>query len=122
MLDLFGGDFESLSKEIIGYAFTDSETQRVMRDVFSSNKYVMDPHGAVAYLGLKEFLKSSNTNTLGIFLETAHPAKFKDVVDETLQTSVPIPKDLEKFLLHSKKSIPMSKDYQAFKDFLKANF
>ncbi len=57
MLDLFGGDFESLSKEIIGYAFTDAETQRAMREVFSSNKYVMDPHGAVAYLGLKEFFK-----------------------------------------------------------------
>ncbi len=57
MLDMFGGDFESLSKEIIGYAFTDSETQRVMREVFSNNKYVMDPHGAVAYLGLEGILK-----------------------------------------------------------------
>ena len=122
MLDLFGGDFESLSKEIIGYSFTDSETQRAMREVFSSNKYVMDPHGAVAYLGLKEFLKSSNTNAVGIFLETAHPAKFKDVVDETLQTSVPIPKDLQKFLQHPKKSIPLSSEYQVFKDFLNATF
>ena len=56
---------------------------------------------------------------LGIFLETAHPAKFKEVVDETLQTSVPIPNDLQRFLQHPKKSIPLSKDYQAFKDFLK---
>jgi threonine synthase len=76
----------------------------------------------VAYLGLKEFLKSIDTNAVGIFLETAHPAKFKDVVDETLQASVPIPKDLQKFLKHPKKSIPLSNDYQSFKAFLNANF
>ena len=122
MLDLFGGDFESLSKDIIGYAFSDLETQRAMREVFSTNKYVMDPHGAVAYLGLKEFLKSIDTNAVGIFLETAHPAKFKDVVDETLQASVPVPEDLQKFLKHPKKSIPLSNDYQSLKAFLKANF
>ena len=87
MLDLFQGDFESLSNEIVGYAFTDAETQTAMREVFSRNKYVMDPHGAVAYLGLKKFLKSRKTDAIGIFLETAHPAKFKEVVDETLQAS-----------------------------------
>ena len=87
MLDLFQGDFESLSREIAGYAFTDSETETAMQEVFSRNKYMMDPHGAVAYLGLKEFLKSRKTAATGIFLETAHPAKFKEVVDETLQRS-----------------------------------
>jgi threonine synthase len=121
MLDLFKGDFESLSKEIVGYAFTDEETQAAMRAVFSRNKYVMDPHGAVAYLGLRKYLKSGK-NESGIFLETAHPAKFKDVVDEALNTPVPIPQELQKFLQHPKKSIPLSKDYKSFKAFLNARF
>ena len=122
MLDLFQGDFESLSREIAGYAFTDSETETAMQEVFSRNKYIMDPHGAVAYLGLKEFLKSQKTAATGIFLETAHPAKFKEVVDETLQVPVPIPTELQKFLQHPKKSISLSSEYQVFKDFLNATF
>jgi len=122
MLDLFQGDFESLSREIAGYAFTDSETETAMQEVFSRNKYIMDPHGAVAYLGLKEFLKSRKTAVTGIFLETAHPAKFKEVVDETLQVPVPIPTELQKFLQHPKKSISLSSEYQVFKDFLNATF
>ena len=121
MLDLFQGDFENLSNEIVGYAFTDEETQVAMREVFSRHKYVMDPHGAVAYLGLKEFLKSGKYD-FGVFLETAHPAKFKDVVDETLNTSVAIPQELQEFLQHPKKSIPLSKDYQSFKTFLNIHF
>ena len=122
LLDLFQGDFESLSREIAGYAFTDSETETAMQEVFSRNKYIMDPHGAVAYLGLKEFLKSRKTAATGIFLETAHPAKFKEVVDETLQVPVPIPTELQKFLQHPKKSISLSSEYQVFKDFLNATF
>jgi len=122
MLDLFQGDFERLSREIAGYAFTDSETETAMQEVFSRNKYIMDPHGAVAYLGLKEFLKSRKTAATGIFLETAHPAKFKEVVDETLQVLVPIPTELQKFLQHPKKSISLSSEYQVFKDFLNATF
>ena len=122
MLDLFQGDFESISREIAGYAFTDSETETAMQEVFSRNKYIMDPHGAVAYLGLKEFLKSRKTAATGIFLETAHPAKFKEVVDETLQVLVPIPTELQKFLQHPKKSISLSSEYQVFKDFLNATF
>ena len=122
MLDLFQGDFESLSREIAGYAFTDEETETAMQEVFSRNKYIMDPHGAVAYLGLKEFLKSRQTAATGIFLETAHPAKFKEVVDETLKVPVPIPAELQKFLQHPKKSISLSSEYEVFKDFLNATF
>ena len=121
MLDLFQGDFENLSNEIVGFAFTDEQTEAAMREVFARNKYVMDPHGAVAYLGLKEYLKPS-ANEIGVFLETAHPAKFKEVVDETLNTSVPIPEELQRFLQHPKKSIPLSSEYQVFKDFLNATF
>ena len=122
MLDLFHGDFESLSNEIVGYAFTDEETQHAMRDVFSRTNYVMDPHGAVAYLGLKKFLRSGDANAYGIFAETAHPAKFKEVVDKTLNISIPIPDELQKFLKNKKRSIPLNKSFEDFKGFLNQNF
>jgi threonine synthase len=122
MLDLFKGDFESLASEIVGYSFTDEETQTAMRDVYAGKKYVMDPHGAIAYLGLKKYLKDNDVKAYGIFAETAHPAKFKEVVDETLHMSIPIPSTLEKFLQHPKKTIPLSSSYAGFKDFLEKNF
>lgn len=122
MLDLFQGDFDSLANEIAGYAFTDEETQVAMRDVFATKKYVMDPHGAVAYLGLKKYLNENDIKVYGVFAETAHPAKFKEVVEETLNTTIPIPSELAKFLQHPKKSIPVPGSYQAFKDFLEKNF
>src|SRR5688572_20891314 len=122
MLDLFKGDFDALSKEIVGYSFTDEETQTAMQEVFSSKKYVMDPHGAVAYLGLKKYLKENNSDAQGIFAETAHPAKFKDVVEKALGTTIGIPAEIEKFLRHSKESIPLENTYQGLKDFIEKNF
>ena len=122
MMNLFEGDFDRLSNEIAGYAFTDDETRQAMKDIFSAQKYVLDPHGAVAYLGLKKFLRENGNNFYGIFAETAHPAKFKEVVDETLNTNIPIPAALNKFLQHGKKSIRLSNSYESFKSFLLENF
>jgi threonine synthase len=122
MLDLFHHDFDSLAKDIVGYAFTDEETRSAMRHVYEKNQYIMDPHGAVAYLGLKKFLRESTTNTIGIFAETAHPAKFKEVVEETLTTSIEIPSELQKFLLQKKKSVALKNSFEKFKNFLFETF
>jgi threonine synthase len=122
MIDLFQGDFDRLSNEIIGYAFTDDETRGAMQDVFSTKKYVLDPHGAVAYLGLKKYLRDYKVDVYGVFAETAHPAKFKEVVDDTLKTSIPIPAVLDRFLQHNKRSIPLPNRYESFKNFLLENF
>jgi threonine synthase len=122
MLDLFDGDFERLSAEVTGYSFDDDQTKEAMQQIYASRKYVMDPHGAVAYLGLKKYLKTSGAGSVGIFAETAHPAKFKDVVDSTLSTAIEIPPVLEKFLKHGKQAISMPNEYQTFKTFLIEKF
>lgn len=122
LLDLYQHDFDRLSKDIIGYAFSDEETCVAMRKIFSDKKYVMDPHGAVAYLGLKKFLAEHPGQYAGVFSETAHPAKFKEVVDETLNTSIAIPEELQKFLKHEKKTIELSKDFADFKNYLIEDF
>ena len=122
MLDLFDHDYDRLAKEIVGYAFSDEETRSAMIEVFTRNQYVMDPHGAIAYLGLKKFLQENKTNAIGVFAETAHPAKFKEVVEDTLNTSLKIPATLEKFLYHEKKSIALKNSFESLKDFLVENF
>lgn len=122
LVELFNGDFQALSNAISGYAFTDEETAGAMRAVYERNKYTMDPHGAIGYLGLKKYLGEHKEDVTGVFLETAHPAKFKEVVEETLNHSIDIPPALEKFLLRKKKVISTSADFTAFKDFLLTKF
>ncbi len=117
MLELFGNDFQKLSAQIFGSTFSDEATKEAMRLVDSNSNYVMDPHGAVGYLGLKEFLKTHSDFT-GIFLETAHPAKFADVVEDAIQKQIEIPDRLKEFMKGEKKSILISTDFDEFRSLL----
>jgi len=110
-------DFEIFQKMIIGHSFSDAQTKDVLRNVYETHNYLMDPHGAVAYLGLIEYLKS-HQNKIGIFLETAHPAKFKDVVDEILHKDIEIPEKLKAFAQKEKHSILTQNEYQAVVDII----
>jgi threonine synthase len=118
LLDLYNNDFDQIKKDIIGFSFTDEETRGVMKKVFDECGYILDPHGAVGYLGLKKFLEG-NQHATGVFLETAHPAKFKEVVDDVLKTSVTIPSRLQRFLEKKKKTIQMDSSYESLKEVLK---
>jgi threonine synthase len=117
MLDLYHKDFESLSKDVVGCHYSDEQTNQAMREVFKSKNYVLDPHGAVGYLGLKEYLKS-NPNSVGIFLETAHPVKFGEVVERAIDQSVEIPERLNSFLMKEKQSTKMNNSFGELKEFL----
>lgn len=122
MLDLFKGDVSALGREVSGYAFTDAETQTAMRAVYTATGYVMDPHGAVGYLGLNKYLNEVQSDVTGVFLETAHPAKFKEVVEETLGTAIQVPATLQKFLTRKKQSKQISSTFGDFKKFLSTEF
>jgi threonine synthase len=122
MLDLFDGDVSALEKAVTGYAFTDAETQEAMRDVYKNAGYVMDPHGAVGYLGLKKYMREVRSDVTGVFLETAHPAKFKEVVEDTLGMQIEIPATLQKFLNRSKQTREMRAEFSDFKKFLSKEF
>ncbi len=117
MLNLYDNDFDKIRNDVSGFSFTDDETRDAMRKVFDEYAYILDPHGAVGYLGLKKFLRA-NPNYTGIFLETAHPAKFKEVVDDVLKTQTQIPTRLQKFIDKKKQSIPMSNNFDALKKLL----
>ncbi|MER3374814.1 MAG: threonine synthase [Allomuricauda sp.] len=116
---LYQNDLSTLQEHLSSYAFTDEATKAAMKEVHSQTGYVMDPHGAVGYLGLKEFQKN-HPNTYGIFLETAHPVKFLDVVEETLGLSPEIPPQIQKVMGKEKKSNRIS-SYDALKSYLLDN-
>jgi threonine synthase len=106
-----------MQKDITGYHFTDEETKTAMVNVLKNDNYILDPHGAVGYLGLKKY-QQTNTQVTGIFLETAHPGKFKEVVEEVLAQELPLPDKLNAFLSKEKKTIAMSNDFGQLKLFL----
>jgi threonine synthase len=116
---LYQDDLSTLQENLSSYAFTDEATRAAMKEVYAQTGYVMDPHGAVGYLGLKEYQKSK-PHTYGIFLETAHPVKFLDVVEETLGLSPEIPAQIQKVMGKEKHSIKI-KTYEDLKDYLQGN-
>ena len=116
---LFDDDFKKLSKCFSSYSFSDQETQAVMTSVYQNTGYLMDPHGAVGYLGLKAYLKD-HQNALGIFLETAHPIKFLPIIKETLDINLKIPPQIQKVMNKEKIATPIA-TYQDLKHQLVAN-
>src|SRR3546814_16461193 len=89
---------------ISGYSFSDEVTRECIRSVYEESGYIMDPHGAVAFCGLRSYMQESESRELnGVFLETAHPAKFKDTMEAVLQREIPVPERLAQCLDKTKK-------------------
>ncbi len=115
ILDLYGGSHSAISAEISGKAYTDDQIRETIGTAYKETKYVLDPHGACAYRALCEELLPGES---GVFLETAHPAKFRHTVEEVIGEEVKVPERLAAFMKGEKQSVPMSKDFQAFKSYL----
>ena len=119
ILELFNKEYDSLKKIISSCTISDKETKDTLKEVYLDKNYLLDPHGAVGYLGLKKYLQH-HPDLQGMFLETAHPVKFYDVVEPIIEKQVPIPDEIKALLQKEKKSIQMNTDYKTFKDFLSA--
>ena len=113
--DLHHGNHQEIISYISGATYSDEQIRESMRQCFQENHYILDPHGACGYRALSEQLQEGET---GIFCETAHPAKFKDTVESVIGTTVEIPARLAAFMQGEKQSIPMSKEFPAFKQYL----
>lgn len=113
---LYQNDLEALRNNLSSFSYSDTETRAAMKSLHAASNYVADPHGAVGYLGLKEYQKQ-HPETYGIFLETAHPVKFLDVVTDTLQVTPEIPPQIQKVMGKEKKSIKID-DYSGLKSYL----
>lgn len=115
--DLYGKDHAAICADISGATYADSQIADTIRQVEATTGYVCDPHGACGFRALQEGLESGET---GIFLETAHPAKFKDTVDSILGKSIDIPARLQAFMQGTKQSTPMTRHFADFKQYLLA--
>ncbi|WP_299049860.1 threonine synthase [uncultured Polaribacter sp.] len=112
---LFDNNFEELKNIFSSYSFSDEDTRATMKQIYDSTNYVADPHGAVGYLGLQKY--GLQENEYGVFLETAHPVKFLDVVEDVLPVKVGIPEQIKKVIDKEKVAIKAS-SYEDLKAFL----
>jgi threonine synthase len=127
MVDLHGsleGDanlnqstWESMREQVSGYAFDDEKTAAAVREIYQHYHYVMDPHGAVGYLALKDY-QEKHPNTRGVILETAHPAKFLDDVEHILGREIVVPERLAELADRPKEAVSMTTHYEDFRSWL----
>ncbi|MCL4111637.1 UNVERIFIED_CONTAM: hypothetical protein GTU68_002053 [Idotea baltica] len=117
LMDLFDNDVEQVKELITSYSFNDEETLVALKEINDKYNYVACPHTAVAYLGMKQFLKK-NPDYQGIFQATAHPSKFIDIVEKTLGKSVEIPETLSVLMDKEKQATFMAVDFKKFKEYL----
>jgi hypothetical protein len=116
ILDLYQQNYNSIVEDITGTTYSDNQIRETISDVYKSLVYLLDPHGAVGYRALKEKLLPGQE---GIFLETAHPAKFTDTMETIIgKGNIPLPGKLQEFMKGEKKSIPLSSAYGAFRSYL----
>jgi threonine synthase len=114
--EMYHNDLNEFNKDFSSFTFTDDETKLAMKKIYTNSGYIAEPHGAVGYLGLKREMQN-HSNSIGVFLETAHPIKFLDVVEPILNVLLPIPTQIESVLGKDKKSIKI-KNYDDLKAFL----
>lgn len=116
ILDLYGNSYEKITSAMKGFRYTDEEIRQTIRSVFEQTGYLCDPHGACGYQALTEALEE---NQAGVFLETAHPAKFTETVEAVVgKGNVPLPEKLAAFVKGEKQSVPLGKSFSEFKSFL----
>lgn len=113
--DLYNGSHDKISSIISGATYTDDEIKASVKQCYKDNSYILDPHGACGYQALKDNLKKGET---GVFCETAHPAKFKDTIENIINTEIEIPQRLSDFMKGKKQAVELSDKFDDFKTFL----
>ncbi|WMI65035.1 threonine synthase [Aestuariibaculum sp. YM273] len=114
--EIYKNDFEHLKDNLSSFSYSDEETKEAMLEIYKNYNYVADPHGAVGYLGCKDYLKEQ-PDAHCVFLETAHPTKFLDVVEEVIKEKQPLPEQIQAVMDKEKESVVIS-TYDDLKDFL----
>lgn len=114
--EMYNNDLTEFEKDFSSFSFDDEQTKAALKTIYEHNGYIAEPHGAVGYLGLKKELEN-HPGGIGFFLETAHPIKFLDIVEETLNVKLPIPYQIESVLGKEKISTKI-KTYGELKAFL----
>lgn len=115
IISLYNNDYNAICKDISGTTFDDRQIAEGVKRVYSETDYLLDPHGACGYLALENSLGEGQT---GVFLETAHPAKFKETIEDILQQEIQIPEKLQEFMRGEKQSVALGGSFKEFKEYL----
>ncbi len=117
ILEMFNQQAAGLKKVLTSYSIDDATTAQTIKNVYRQYQYLLDPHGAVAYYALEQYLKD-NASDKGIFLETAHPVKFPEVVEQSTNTKIPFPESVQYLVNRQKLSVLMDAGFDGFKDWM----
>lgn len=115
LLDFYGNDYDKITADVQGISFSDEETRNLIKRVYDDYQYMMCPHTAIGYGGLQHYLKDGDA---GICLSTAHPCKFIDIVEPLISEQIEIPLRLKTIIKKKKHAIPMTTEYDEFKNYL----
>ena len=121
MLDLYGSTWNKMKADIVGFSFTDDETIKAIKQVSQLYDYCLDPHGAVAFLGAQQFHQKYPQSNI-VILETAHPSKFKNVIDRALSTNIPIHPTLQKVQTKPSSKTSLPAKYDTFLQFMQEHY
>lgn len=121
ILELFDHEFGALSNVLSSYSISDEETRQTIRRVFDNDGYLTDPHGAVGLLALERYLRE-HAGQKGLFLETAHPVKFYDVVEPVIGTTIPLPLAVQSIVGLDKQSQVIEPDYEELSAYLRGRY
>jgi threonine synthase len=116
IIDLYEGSHEAICGDISGCRYSDEQIKEGVKSCYAKTQYLLDPHGACGYLALKEGLLTPQET--GLFLETAHPAKFKETIESIIQQPIAIPERLQHFMKKEKQSVSLSNQYNDLKFYL----
>jgi threonine synthase len=116
IVHLYGNSHKDIATAISGFRYRDEEVKAALKETYQEKRYLLDPHGAIGYMALKKYLR--HREEYGIFLETAHPAKFIDTVEPIIGEKIEIPPRLRKFMEGESKTTPLSNRFEDFKEYL----
>jgi threonine synthase len=115
LIELYNNNYNDIKSDISGYSYSDNEIRQIIRKCYANTSYLLDPHGATGYAATKEYC---NSNQIGVFLETAHPGKFQEEVEKTINQSFNLPERLEAFVKREAIFDELPSDYNTFKEYL----
>jgi threonine synthase len=117
ILDLYNGSHKDVSRDVDGFVCTDEQIRDTIREVYTNHGYLLDPHGAIGYRALKTWL-DKYPSAVGFFIETAHPAKFAEIVENVIDKEITLPPNLARFADGIKQTVELSATFEAFKEIL----
>ena len=116
---LYGGDLDAIRRDVTGAAFADARVVAEIGNVYRRHQYLLDPHGAIGWLGVEQALIGDASESPAVFLATAHPGKFREIVEPAIDDSIPLPRQLAEALGRPRYAIPMPADYDRLREFLR---